>query len=153
MCSQILNAHHWTSFAPKPQIIVSGNWKAAGRLAYLHHFKTYMNILRLLTHSDPTKTPCSHISGSHYRTSATLKFSQDPISFSLVFITMDGKGRPPIHPQLPSNLVTSLLCLHEYEYSVPIHHFLQQFDEPVVLIQLCYDFNELVNRLICFQIR
>lgn len=46
--------------------------------------------LRTLAHNDPTKTPCSNISGSHYKTPATFKLSQNPIPFILTFITVDG---------------------------------------------------------------
>lgn len=56
----------------------------------------------------PTKTTCSNIGSQHDGTLVLLELSQHPVPLLLTLVPMNGQSRPPIHPQLPSDLQCSV---------------------------------------------
>lgn len=101
----------------------------------------------LFNHTDTTR---SHISGNHDGALALLEFVENPVTFLLLLVTVDGEGWPAVLSEEAGDLVGDTLGASEDEALVVLvlHDLLEVLDHLVALLEFRNDLNNLGDAVV-----
>lgn len=97
-----------------------------------------------------TNTTGCHVGGNHDGALARLEFVQDPVTFVLLFVAVDGKCRPSVLSEEAGDFVRNALstCEDQDLVLLVVHDGLKVLAHPITLLEVGDDLDDLLNAVV-----